>query len=106
MLGPASASTMRDSAVRIDWNSSDNVWWAISAMAPAISTPVGPPPTMTEVSIRFLTAGSASRSATSYASSIRARTRSASSSVFRAGANCAHSGWPKYELSAPAATMR
>ena len=57
----------------------------ISASAPAISTPVGPPPIMTNVSSRSRRTGSVSRSARSNASSTRRRMSSASSSVFRPG---------------------
>ena len=42
----------------------------------------------------------------SYATSIRALILSASSSVFSDGAYGAQSSWPKYELPAPAATIR
>ena len=64
---------------------------AISASAPAISTPVGPPPMMTNVSSGRRRAGSGSRSARSNASSTRRRISSASSSVFRPGACGRHS---------------
>ena len=68
---------------------------AISASAPASSTPVGPPPTMTNVSRRARKSGSVSRSAASKASRTRQRMSRASSSVLRPGARGAHSGWPK-----------
>ena len=51
--------------------SSRSVRRAISASAPASSTPVGPPPTMTKVSSRRCATGSVSRSAASNASSTR-----------------------------------
>ena len=68
---------------------------AISASAPASSTPVAPPPTITKVRKRRCRAGSLSRSAASNASSTRRRISSASSSVLRPGARAAHSGCPK-----------
>ena len=79
----------------MDRNSCDSVWRAISAIAPAISTPVAPPPTSTNVSRRLRSAGSVVRSARSYATSIRALTLNASSSVFSDGACGAQSSWPK-----------
>ena len=80
--GPASISTMRAALVSIDRNSSRSVWRAISASVPASSTPVGPPPTSTNVSSSRCRAASFSRSARSKASRIRRRISSASSSVF------------------------
>ena len=63
-----------------------SVWLAISASAPASSTPVGPPPTTTNVSQRLHAVGSASRSAASKARSTRRRISVASSIVFSPGA--------------------
>ena len=75
--------------------------------APAISTPVGPPPTMTNVSMRRRTTGSASRSATSYASSIRPPQPQGIVQRLQRGRELRPTRrWPKYELSAPAATIR
>ncbi len=54
----------------------------ISAIAPASSTPVGPPPTRTKVSSARRRPGSVSRSAFSKARRMRRRISSASSSVF------------------------
>ena len=78
----------------------------ISASAPAISTPVGPPPITTNVSSARPLRGSLSRSARSNASSTRRRISSASSSVFSPGATRRHSSWPKYACVAPVATIR
>ena len=55
-------------------------------MAPASSTPVGPPPTMTNVSRAARRAGSVSRSARSSESKMRRRIDVASSSVLSPGA--------------------
>ena len=68
---------------------------AMSARAPASSTPVGPAPTTTKVSHSLRRSGSASRSAISKAVSRRLRISSASSIVFKPGAVRAHSGCPK-----------
>ena len=76
----------------MDRNSSRSVWRAISASAPAISTPVGPPPTITNVSSRRRSSGSGVRSATSKASSMRRRISVASSRLFSPGANFSQSG--------------
>ena len=63
--------------------------------APASSTPVGPPPTITNVIQVCRAASSSSRSARSNASRILDRIRVASSTVFRPGANVFQSSWPK-----------
>jgi len=60
---------------------------ASSAMAPAISTPVGPPPTTTNVSSARRSASLFSISARSNAVRILARTRVASSIVLMPGAS-------------------
>ena len=77
----------RCARARCRWtrNSSRSVWRAISASVPASSTPVGPPPTSTNVSSSCCRAASVSRSARSNASRMRRRISSASSSVFRPG---------------------
>jgi hypothetical protein len=49
--------------------------------------------------------GSSSNSAISKAPKMRARSSSASSTVFKPGANVAYSSWPKYEPEEPVATM-
>ena len=67
----------------------------ISPIAPASSTPVGPPPTITNVSSARWRARSLSFSASSNASSTRRRISVACSIVFRPGANGSHSSWPK-----------
>ena len=92
---PASTSTMRARAVSMARNSSRSVCRAISASVPASSTPVGPPPTSTNVSSSRWRAGSVSRSARSNASRMRRRIAIASSSVFSPGAYGSHSSWPK-----------
>ena len=67
----------------------------MSEMAPASSTPVGPPPTMTNCSGGCEPVSSFWRSASSKASSTRRRISVASSTVFSPGASAAHSSWPK-----------
>ncbi len=79
---------------------------AISAMAPAISTPVGPPPTTTKVIAASRSSSSSVFSAISKASSMRRRISSASSRLFSPGANFSHRSLPKYECRAPVARMR
>ena len=78
---------------------------ASSAIWPAISTPVGPAPTTTNVSHRSTAAGSVSSSASSNAPKIRPRSSSASSMLFMPGANSANPSLPKYDCDAPAATI-
>ncbi len=85
MRGPASTSTTRESRVSIWRKSPRRFSCASSAMVPASSTPVGPPPMMTKVSSAWRSSGSLVRSARSKASSSRRRTVVASSSVFRPG---------------------
>ena len=79
---------------------------AMSAIAPASSTPVGPPPTTTKFSERWVPVRYASRSASSNASKTRRRISRASSSVFRPGADVSQSSWPKYAWRPPAAIIR
>ncbi len=79
---------------------------ASSAIWPVISTPVGPPPTATNVSHAFRFSGSSSSSASSSAPKIRARWATASASVFIPGANSSYSSCPKYDWPPPAATIR
>ncbi len=83
-----------------------SVWCAISAKAPAISTPVGPPPITTKVSSARRSSGSVTCSACSKASRKRRRISVASSMVFIPGAMGAHSPCPKYWSTAPAARTR
>ena len=71
--------------------------WASSAICPAISTPVGPAPTTTNVSQLWRRSGSVSTSAASNAPSTRLRISSAPESDFSSGACSRHSSWPKYE---------
>jgi len=70
-------------------------WRAISAIAPDISTPVGPAPTTTKVSSARRAASSRSCSAASKARRKRRRISVASSTVFSPGAIGSHSGCPK-----------
>ena len=91
----ASTRSIRASWGRIDRKSDRRVSFAISPSAPASSTPVGPPPTITNVIHARRRSGSASRSAASNAIRIRRRISTASSMVLRPGANGAHSSCPK-----------
>ncbi len=72
-----------------------SVWRATSVMAPAISTPVAPAPTITKVNRRARSLASVAISARSKAISSRRRMRVASSMRFKPGAASAHSSWPK-----------
>ena len=83
--GPASTSTMRasrGSMLRKSWRSATR---ASSAMAPAISTPVGPPPITTKVRRRRRASGRVAASACSKAIRMRRRMSVASSIVLQAG---------------------
>src|SRR5215204_3447321 len=86
-------------------NSCGSMSRAISAIWPAISTPVGPAPTIANVNRAARRAGSASTSAASNAARILRRTSRALSSDFSSGASGRQSSWPKYEYSEPAAMM-
>ena len=101
----ASTSTIRASWGLIERKSWRSVSWAISPSAPASSTPVGPPPMITNVIHAWRWTGSASRSAASNAIRIRRRISVASSMVLRPGAYGAQSSWPKYAWWAPVATI-
>ncbi len=70
---------------------------ASSAIWPAISTPVGPAPTTTNVSHSSRRSGSRSSSAASNAARMPLRTVSALSSDLTSAACALHSSWPKYE---------
>ena len=78
---------------------------AISPSAPASSTPVGPPPTTTNVihsrRPRVAPRARPPRTRTGSGGGSRARPRC----VFRPGANGSHSSWPKYAWRAPVATI-
>ena len=76
------------------------------AIWPAISTPVGPAPTMTKVISRSTSAGLVLSSASSNAPKIRARSSRASSIDFNPGAKSAKLSLPEYDWVAPAARMR
>ena len=91
----ASTRMIRVSPGLIDRKSRRSVSWAISPSAPASSTPVGPPPTITNVIQARRRSGSASRSAASKAMRMRRRISVASSMVLSPGATAAHSGWSK-----------
>ena len=101
---PASTRWMRARPGSQLRNSRGKVWRAISARVPASSTPVGPPPMITNSSQCACRTGSVSRSAASNAASMRRRMRSASPRVFSPGASPDHSSWPKYAWRAPVAT--
>ena len=87
-------------------NSPRRVRLASSAICPAISTPVGPAPTTTNVSALATCAAVPASSARSKAVKIRPRSSRASSTVFMPGANSAKWSLPKYDCPAPAATTR
>ena len=74
----------------IERKSAESAMRASSAIAPAISTPVGPPPTRTKLKRRSRSRASISISAFSNASRIRRRSIVASSMRFRPGANFAN----------------
>ncbi len=95
MRGPASTSRTRAVRGSMRRKSRANVKRASSATAPAISTPVGPPPTTMVVISAFCRAGSSLISACSKFISSRARIRRAFSMVFRPGAISAQSSCPK-----------
>ena len=75
-----------------------SAWRAISASAPASSTPVGPAADDHEGQPGAAALGSGSRSAASKAKSTRRRISSASSMLLRPGASGAHSSWPKMRM--------
>ena len=78
---------------------------ASSAIWPAISTPVGPAPTITNVSQAARRSGSCSISAASKAARMWLRTISALSSDLTSFACSLHSSWPKYEYCEPPETI-
>jgi len=90
-----SISRIRASAGLMCRKSCRNVSLAISPNAPASSTPVGPPPTITKVSHAWRSCASGSCSACSKAASRRDRMAVASSTVFRPGASGFQLSWPK-----------
>jgi hypothetical protein len=102
---PASTSRTRASRGPMERKASGSVSRASSAIRPATSTPVGPPPTTTNVNQRSPAAASCSTSAASNAFRIRDRTRSALSSDLTSSATSRHSSCPKYEYLDPPATM-
>ena len=95
----SAASTSRIRAVRGSTarKSLRKVSRASSAICPAISTPVGPAPTTTNVSHAARRSASSSVSAASKALSSRLRTTSALSSDFTSAACSLQSSCPKYE---------
>jgi hypothetical protein len=88
---------MRPVRGSISRKSPGSVSRASSAICPAISTPVGPAPTTTNVSHGARRSGSDSFSAASNALRMRPRTVSALSSDLTSAAYRLHSSWPKYE---------
>ena len=95
ILGAASIRIMRAEFVSICRKSEASALCASSAIAPAISTPVGPAPTSTNVSSSCTFCGSVSISAASKASKMSRRIDVASIIDFSPGASCSHSGCPK-----------
>jgi hypothetical protein len=91
----ASTRMIRAEVGSIRSNSRPIAWWAISAIEPASSTPVGPPPTTMKVSSARRRSGSSVFSASSKAWRIRLLMSSASSSVLSPGANGSHWSLPK-----------
>ena len=92
-----STSRIRPARVSIVRKSLRSVSRASSPIWPAISTPVGPPPTTTNVSQASRRSGSGSSSAASKAARMRPRTISALSSDLTSAAYSLQSSWPKYE---------
>ena len=92
-----SPASTRSTRVRLVSKLRKSFWVsrAISAICPAISTPVGPAPTTTKVSWRSRSASVSATSAVSKARRICARMCSAPSSDFSSAACSCHSGWPK-----------
>ena len=103
---PGSTSTMRVSSGFSCRNSRRMVLRISSETAPAISQPVGPPPTITTVCRNVRAAGSGVCSACSIAISSRRRISSACSRIFIGGANVRQSSWPKKVLPDPVASTR
>ena len=93
--GPASRRMTRALAGSMRRKSRTRTVRLMSAMAPASSTPVGPPPTTTKLSSGTRFAGSSSFSADSKAVRMRRRISVACSTVLRPGAALSHSGCPK-----------
>ncbi len=79
---------------------------ASSAICPATSHPVGPPPTTAKVSHLRRSASDGADSASSNAAKIRRRRLRASSIVFIGSEWLANSSRPKYEVVDPDATIR
>ena len=96
---------IRASGGLIDRKSRLSVSFAISPSAPASSTPVGPPPTTTNVIHSARRLATCSRSAASKAMRILRRICVASSIDLRPAANSRHLSCPKYEWRAPVATI-
>ena len=104
MRGPASTRMTRVVRGSKRRKSRASVRPAISASAPASSTPVGPPPITTNVVQARRTSGDVSSSAASNARRIRRRMSSASPTVFSPGAKAAHLSLPKYAWVIPVAS--
>ena len=93
--GPASTSTMRasrGSMVRKSWRSAT---WASSAMAPAISTPVGPPPITTKVRKRRRSSGVVGRFGVLEGGQDAAADAGGVVDLLQAGRHALPSSWPK-----------
>src|SRR5919204_346906 len=97
MRSAASTSSTRPCRGSIERKSRRSVSRASSAIWPAISTPVGPAPTTTNVSHASRASALGSASAASKAARRRLRTASALSSDLTSAAYVRHSPWPKYE---------
>ena len=93
--GPDCTSTTRACAGSKLRNSASMPKRASSAIAPASSTPVGPPPTIRKVSSALRSTGSSVISARSKAMSNRRRISVASSIRFKPGANTFQASLPK-----------
>ena len=92
----AASSRITRALVESMWRKAPlSVWSASSAIWPAISTPVGPAPTTTNVSSFSRRTGSLERSACSKAPRMRPRNSRASSMVFIPGAHSAKWSLPK-----------
>ena len=90
-----SRSTIRACDVSTDRYSVCRMRWASSATCPAISTPVGPAPTIANVIHASRSSAVSAASASSNAPRIMLRSRLASSTDFMPGASTAQSSRPK-----------
>ena len=95
ILGAASTRIIRAEVGSILRKSDARALWASSAIAPDISTPVGPAPTKTNVISARCISRSGSISAASNARRILRRIAVASGIDFKPGANGSHASCPK-----------